>query len=502
MTQRKSPIAMSAAEFRRLGHALVDDLAEFLDALPDLPVTPGEPPSVVRAALPDNRLPEEGSEPGQLLDEATKLLVEHSLFNGHPRFAGYVTSPAAPIGSLAELLASTVNANVGAWILAPMATEIEMQAIRWIAQLIGYPDTAGGVLVSGGSMANFVGFLVARHTRADWAIRERGLHATGSRALRVYASREVHTWLHKAADLFGLGTENIRWIDVNADRTVNLKGLRDALEHDRRAGELPFLVVGSAGTVSTGAVDPIEDLRELCDEYGAWLHIDGAYGALAAASPDCPEPLTHLEQADSLALDPHKWLYAPLEAGCALVRDAEAMRATFSYRPPYYKMDEVGGEPTVDLIDYSPQNSRGFRALKVWLAIRQVGRQGYSQMISDDMRLARMLYEAAASQDELEAFTHNLSITTFRYVPRDLSATPEAREAYLNELNESLLTTLQESGRVFLSNAVVDGRYLLRACIVNFRTDADDIEAIVDAVIAAGRERHELLGDKMNTARS
>lgn len=490
MAQRKSPIEMSGEEFRRLGHALVDDLAGFLDTLPERPVTPGEPPSVVRATLPGNRLPEEGADPAQLLDQATQLLTRHSLFNGHPRFAGYVTSPASPIGSLAELLASTINANLGAWILSPMATEIELQTIRWIAQLIGYPADTGGVLVSGGNMANFVGFLVARHTKADWAIRENGLCATQARNLRVYASREVHTWLHKAADLFGLGTDNIRWVDVNGDQTVDLKDLKKALEHDRRAGDLPFLIVGSAGTVSTGAVDPIAELRDLSDEFGAWLHIDGAYGALAAASPDRPEPLTRLELADSVALDPHKWLYAPLEAGCALVRDAEAMRATFSYRPPYYKMDEVAGEPTVDFIDYSPQNSRGFRALKVWLALRQVGRKGYAQMISDDMRLARLLFDLARSHDELEAHTLNLSITTFRYVPVDLQIAIEANEAYLNRLNESLLTELQESGKAFLSNAVIEGRYLLRACIVNFRTGTEDVRAIVEVVVTLGRKLH------------
>ncbi len=493
MTKRDAPIALSGDEFRKLGFRLVDELATFIDSIPSRPVTAGEPPSVVRAALLAQGLPEEGSDPAQLLDEASRLLFNHSLLNGHPQFAGYVTSPAAPLAALSELLAATVNANVGAWILSPMATEIERQTIRWLAELVSYPSDCGGVLVSGGNMANYVGFLVARHAKAAWSVREEGLHSPHAKALRIYASEEAHTWLHKATDLFGFGTNQIHWVPVMPDQTIDTQALRAAIESDLAQGEQPFLVVGSAGTVSTGAVDRISALRATCDEFNLWLHIDGAYGAFAAASPDCPGELKHLALADSVAMDPHKWLYMPLEAGCALVKNAELMRATFSYRPPYYKIDEVGGEPTVDFVDYSPQNSRGFRALKVWLALRHLGRVGYAQMISDDMRLSRLLFELADEHEELQPVTQHLSITTFRFIPSRMREATALDEAYLNKLNEALVTELQESGKVFLSNAVVDGRYLLRACIVNFRTDVEHVKAMLDTVVAYGRRLDKVM---------
>ena len=490
MSKRTAPIALNGEEFRRLGYQLVDNLAEFIDTIPKRPVTPGEPPSLVRACLPQSGVPEEGCDPEQLLTETQDLLFDHSLLNGHPLFAGYITSPAAPLSTLAELLASNVNANLGAWILSPIATEIECQTLRWIAEMVSYPTHCGGVLVSGGNMANYVGLMVARYAKAQWNVREEGLCAQQSKKLCVYASKETHTWLQKATDLLGLGTQQIRWITTTPEHSMNVDALRQSIQQDINYGHQPFLVIGTAGSVSTGAVDPITQLREVCDEFDLWLHIDGAYGAFAAVSDDCPTELKHLALADSVAMDPHKWLYIPLEAGCVLVQDKELMRSTFSYRPPYYKMDEVGGEPTTDFVDYSPQNSRGFRALKVWMSLRHIGRRAYAQMISDDMRLARLMHQRAKEHDELEAFTQNLSITTFRFVPLSQEAHDEN---YLNQLNETLLTQLQESGKAFLSNAIIENRYLLRACIVNFRTEEKHIDEILQTVIDLGRCVHHQL---------
>ena len=254
---------------------------------------------------------------------------------------------------------------------------------------------------------------------------------------------------------------------------------------DREAGDLPLLVVGTGGSVSTGAIDPLPELRRICDERSLWLHVDGAYGAFAALLPDAPPDLKALATADSVALDPHKWLYAPLEAGCALVRDAEALRDTFSYRPAYYHLAEDEG---INYFEYGPQNSRGFRALKVWLALRQVGREGYERMIADDCALARRLYELAEAAPELEAWTHELSITTFRYVPRDLQDAGERPAEYLDDLNTELLDRLERGGEAFVSNAIVRDRFLLRACVVNFRTGAEDIEALPGIVTRLGRQ--------------
>jgi aromatic-L-amino-acid decarboxylase len=484
--KRAAPLAMDAAEFRELGHALVDRIAGHLAALAAGPVTPGEAPSEVRAALcAEEPLPAEGADAGALLGRAADLLFRHSLFNGHPRFMGYITSSAAPIGMLADLLASAVNANVGGWKLSPMASEIEAQAVRWIAELLGYPAGSGGLLVSGGNMANFIGFLAARAAKAGRDVRKEGV--AGS-PLRVYASAETHTWIQKAADLFGLGTNAIRWIPTDAAQRIDLRALAAAIDDDERRGEQPFLVVGSAGTVSTGAVDPLPELAALCRERGLWFHVDGAYGAVAAAAPDGPPDLDGLAEADSVAVDPHKWLYAPLEAGCALVRDPEALRAAFSYSPPYY---HFSGEEAINYFDYGMQNSRGFRALKVWLALQRAGRAGYARMVTEDMRLAGEAYRLFAAHPEFEAVTHNLSITTFRYVPPDLRAAEDA--GYLNSLNQELLTRIERSGEVFLSNAWVDGRFLLRLCIVNFRTSQADIEALPGIVARHGREAHAAL---------
>ena len=484
---RNPPIAMDAATFRTLGHGLVEQLAALLESVPQRPVTRDQSPSAIREALDLNgALPEEGTAAGPLLEKTARLLFDHSLFNAHPKFFGYITASPAPIGILGDFLAAALNPNVGGWTLSPAATEIESQTVRWIAQLIGYPVDCGGLMVSGGNMANLVCLWAARAAKADWDVRQLGIAHSSARRLRVYGSAETHTWIQKAADLAGLGTSSIRWIATRADLRMDVDALRRTMEADAAAGDLPFIVVGTAGSVSTGAVDDLPAIAAACRDHGAWFHVDGAYGGFAAASPEAPADLRGLSEADSVAVDPHKWLYAPLEAGCALVRNPEQLRAAFSYHPPYYHFEERA----TNYVDYGPQNSRGFRALKVWLALRQVGAAGYRAMIADDIRLARALADAARRTPELECLTQSLSITTFRYVPTDLraSAGEPAVEQHLNALNQELLDRLQRGGEVFVSNAVIDGRYALRACIVNFNTTRADVEAVPQIVVHVGRE--------------
>lgn len=482
---RASAAHMDAATFRALGHQLVDHVAGLLESIPDRPITRAQSPSSVRDALGLNGpIPEGGTDPAVLLEQTTQLLFDHSLFNAHPRFFGYITASPAPIGILADLLAAAVNPNVGAWALAPAATEIEAQTVRWIAEFIGFPVDAGGLLVSGGNMANIVCLLAARVAKADWDIRTDGVSG-GSARLRVYASAEAHTWIQKAADMAGLGTASIRWIATDARLRMDVAALRRHIEMDRAAGDVPCLVAGTAGSVSTGAIDPLGEIAAVCQEHGVWFHVDGAYGGFAAALPEASDDLRALSLADSVAVDPHKWLYAPLEAGCALVRDASKLRAAFAYHPPYYHFDEHA----TNYVDYGPQNSRGFRALKVWLQMRHVGAAGYRQMIGDDIRLSVAMAEAVKRHHELELATQALSITTFRYVPRDLRATVGDIdvERHLDALNRALLDRLQRGGEVFLSNAVIGGRYLLRACIVNFHTGQADVEAVPEIVARVGR---------------
>ncbi len=484
---RTVPLEMSADTFRELGHRLVDRIAGFLEAMPAGPVTSGETPDAVRTLVGRAPLPETGTPAATLLDETTELLFRHSLFNGHPRFWGFITSSAAPIGALADLLAAAVNPNTGGWLLAPSAVEIERQCVRWIAELLGYPTDCGGLLVSGGNVANFVGFWVGRRVKTPWDLRSQGFDAKG-RTVRVYTSQETHTWIQKAADLSGMGTDAIRWIPTDAKQRMDTAALRRTIAADIAAGDLPLLVVGTAGSTSTGAIDALDEVGAIAREHDLWFHVDGAYGAPAAALPESPAELKALVVADSLAIDPHKWLYAPLEAGCTLVRDEQALRDTFSYHPPYYPdSDESAEEPPIYYHEYGPQNSRGFRALKVWLGLRQAGRAGYIGMIRDDIALARRMYEQADADPEMEAVTLGLSVATFRFVPRAFDTGREGADAYLDTLNRILIERMQHEGAAFVSNAVVDGRYLLRACVVNFRTTSADVDALMDVVRRLGR---------------
>jgi len=384
-------------------------------------------------------------------------------------------------------MASTFNPNRGAWQLSPLASEIEAQTIRWIAEFVGYPTDCGGLMVSGGNMANFVGFLAGRRAQIPWDIRKKGLQG-GGKPPCVYCSEAAHTWVEKAADLFGLGTDAIRWIPCDKHQRMDVEALMKQVESDRARGDLPLMAIAAAGSVGTGAVDPINTLAELCESEKLWLHVDGAYGAMAAALPEAAPELKALRRADSLALDPHKWLYAPLEAGCVLVRNAKALQDTFSFHPNYYTFDLEGEQPPTNYYELGMQNSRGFRALKVWLAFRQAGGETFVRTIRQDIGLAQALLQAVSSHPELEPFTCQLSIVTFRFVPKDLALTGSKRRDYLNELNEALLEELQKEGDNFVSNAVIGETFLLRACIVNFRTTLPDVQRLPGNVARIGRQ--------------
>ncbi|MDB2499740.1 aminotransferase class V-fold PLP-dependent enzyme [bacterium] len=486
LRNRNVSIDISGEDFRKLGHALVDDLAEFLESLPNRKVVNSKSVKEVQALVGNDSLPQGGTDPGTLLKDTTKLLADYSLFNGHPGFMGYVTSSAAPIGMLGDFLASAVNQNVGAWQLSPVATEVEAQTISWIAELIGYPSTCGGLMVSGGNMANFVGFLAGRKSRTPWDIRKEGIQKQ-TRQLRVYCSDATHTWVHKAADLFSLGTDAIRWIPSDLDQHMDVEKLELQIEADIKVGFIPILVAASAGTVATGAVDHINKIADICEANDLWLHVDRAYGAMAAALPEASEDLKAISRADSVALDPHKWLYAPLEAGTTLVKNPQDLSDAFAFNPDYYQFDLEGDQPPTNYFELGLQNSRGFRALKVWLGFKQVGGPAFVDMIRQDIQLAQAIKEVIDQSKELESFTRHLSITTFRYVPNDLSDQKAEQLDYLNQLNEALLTQLQKEGEAFVSNAVLHGTYVLRACIVNFRTTLNEIEKLPEIVIRIGR---------------
>ncbi len=481
-------IDMSPEDFRALGHKLVDRIADFLGEIPDRPAGASWAPESVRALLGGGGLPEEGSDAGALLDRATDMMFEKWRLNGHPRSWGYVIGSPAPIGMLGDFLAASINHNVPAWGSAPIAAEIEAQVIRWVAELLGYPTDCGGLLTSGGNMANFVGFMTARRTLAErhgWDVRVDGV--AGGKQLCAYTSVETHTWVQKAADMSGIGTDAIRWISTDDHQRMDLAVLEARIAEDRAAGDIPFIVIGSAGTVSTGAVDPLPRLAEIAAAEGMWFHVDGAYGGLSAASDETPDDIQGLRLADSLAVDAHKWMFAPLEAGIALVRDRKAQFSTFSYRPPYYNFTTHSNEETINYHEYGPQNSRQFRALKVWLVLSQLGRRGYTDILSRNIRQSREMHQAMAAEPEIEAHTQNLSIATFRFVPGDL--TPDGGgpvDEYLDRLNNDLVLKIQQGGEAYISQAVVHGRFLLRACITNFRTASADVRALPEIVRRLG----------------
>jgi len=489
---RNAPLQISKEEFIQSGHHLIDILAGFFDSISEKPVTPGETPGEVRAILGTGSLPEKGQPVPAIVERAADLLIHHSLFNGHPKFFGYITSSPAPIGALADLLAAAINPNAGANILSPMATAIERQTVQWLAEFIGVSPSYGGILVSGGNMANLTAFLAARNAKGPKELKQEGL-MHGGKEMVFYCSNATHTWIEKAAVLFGHGTKAIRWIPVDAKNKMDTNALELQVKNDTADGKKPFLVIGNAGDVSTGVIDNLCAIASVCKRYNLWFHIDGAYGIPAAGVPQYKELFEGIAEADSIALDPHKWLYAPLEAGCTLVKNPQHLPDTYSSHPVYYNFDGSEGEASLNYYEYGFQNSRGFRALKVWMTLQQVGRNGYVEMISEDIRLSQFLFREVQKHPELEAVSQNLSIATFRYIPVQ-NGTNAKSEEYINDLNEKLLNRLQQGGEVFLSNAVVSGKYCLRACIVNFRTSEKDIPEVIEIIVKEGRTMLKEMG--------
>jgi aromatic-L-amino-acid decarboxylase len=477
--KRSTPIEIDKETFQKMGYELIDKISHFMNTMGERPVTTNKSNKEIAALIGTTSLPENGSSPDELLARTTDILMENSLLNGHPKFMGYITSSPAPIGALADLLAATINPNVGAQILSPVATEIEKQTIQWLAEFIGVSPSYGGILVSGGNMANFTGFLAARTAKAPKEIKEKGI-SNATNQLTVYCSDTTHTWVEKAVILFGLGTDSIRWIPSDAKNKMNISLLEQKIEEDVKSGCTPMMIVGTAGDVSTGSVDNLQEIARVSKKYNSWFHIDGAYGVPAAIVPKYKVLFNGMEDADSIALDPHKWLYSPLEAGCTLVKNPQHLIDTFSSHPEYYNFSDNDH----NFYEFGLQNSRGFRALKVWLALKQIGKNGYIQMINEDIDLAKMLFDAAQNHPEMEAVTHSLSIATFRYVPKG-----NQTEAYLNTLNEELVNTLQAGGELFVSNAIIKGNYCLRACIVNFRTSEKDIAEMIEIIVREGRKK-------------
>lgn len=480
----------SPEQAQEFGAGVLEIWTELLRRLPTLPVARAHKADEVRAAVaipvPDEPMPVD-----DLVAYLRDMALERSMYPGHPGFMAYIvgsgTVPAAP----AELLAAGLDQNVGGWRLSPAATEIELHLLRWFAESFGLPAGAGGLMTSGGAMAAFVALKAARDAKAGWDTREHGVAA--GPPLAIYASAEAHVVNERAADMMGLGRRSVRKVPVDAEFRMRVDALRRAVEEDIAAGARPAIVVATAGTVATGAIDPLAEIADICEEHRLWLHVDAAYGGIAALVPSLRPAFRGIERADSIAFDPHKWLYIPPAAGAVVVRDARRLSEAYEVHPSYVHEDkELTGRGT-DLMEYGPQFSRGFSALKVWVSLLAHGWSAYCRRIEHDVELARYLHRRVIERPEFEPMAPEppLSIACFRYVPEQLrddrgaSGSP-GRDAYLDRLNERLMSEIQLDGRVFPSNAVLDGRFVLRACIVNFRTEAAEIERLLDVAAELG----------------
>ena len=483
-----SDLAWDADRARDFGGRIVELWAELLERLPSLPVgtraTADDVRAAVTRAVPDEPLPTE-----ELIAALRTLTFENATYTGHPGFMAYITGAGTVPGAAADLLAAALNQNVGGWRLAPGATEIELHLGRWFASRLGMPEGAGGYVTSGGAMAAFVALKAARDAKAGWAIRDLGTRA--GPPLTIYASAQVHDVNTRAADMLGLGRDAVRLVPCDERLRMRADALRAAIVRDVRTGHMPIAVVATAGSVSTGAIDPLDEIADICAQHGLWLHVDGAYGGVAALT-DALRPLFRgIERADSVALDPHKWLYTPHSGGVIVVRDMQTLADAFAIEPSYVHDDKALTGRGADLYTMGPQFSRGFHALKIWVSLLAHGWNAYERRIAHDVALARYLYERAAASPDLEAVgpVPELSIACFRYVPRALRGDRSA-EPYLNRLNERLMSELQLGGRVFPSNAIIDERFALRACVVNFRTEAVDIDMLIAQAVEIGETLH------------
>jgi aromatic-L-amino-acid decarboxylase len=462
---------ISSDQFRRLAEYVTRLAADYLQNLDSRSISPGSSGKETEALF-HTQLPEKGLGEDALI--GLQEVIRHSRAqNG--RFFGYALGSGEPVGATADLLASVLNQNVTAWRSAPAAVAIERTVVGWLAQAIGCQHLTGS-LTGGGSSANLMGLAMARE--AKMPANESGVGVGGT----VYASEEVHMSILKSVALLGIGRGNLRLLSTNDSFQMIPEELDRVIRRDREAGKRPIAVVATAGTVNTGAIDPIRVIAEIARQHGAWLHVDGAYGALAAVA--ARDKFNGLELADSLSLDPHKWLYQSLDSGCLLYRDASAAQKAFANTGEYARSLSTDPVEGFSFFEESLELSRRFRALKLWLSLRYHGFEAFREAIDKDLAHARRLSERVAAEARLELLAPvELSAVCFRYRGKG-----QASEAELNRLNPMILKRVIERGRVYLSNASLRNKFCLRACIVNHRTTHSDIDSVIAEVLAATKE--------------
>jgi glutamate/tyrosine decarboxylase-like PLP-dependent enzyme len=466
---------MSPGQFRQLGGELLELAAQWLADEASAPVL-RRCSGVDLAGMFEQAPPEEGIDDAALLAELRDKVLRYSRHNGHPRQFAHVCASPDPLGALADLLASTINQNITAWRSSPAAVTVERQVLRWLDALVGFGGAGHGLLLGGGSAAN----LHVLGAAVDRTLRR---HPEATREhLVLYTSRETHLSLAKAARFLGVG--HVRALPVDVERRLLPATLRAALGQDRDNGLIATMVAASAGTANAGSIDPLVELAAVCRDAGAWFHVDGAYGAPAALTPAYAFLREGFAQADSLSIDPHKWLFAPFDTGVLLVRDPQWLRAAYSETSEYINVTETDPLESHAFWDYGMELSRRFRALKLWIMFKLRGVAAYRRAIADNIALREYLDQRVLGEGELELLASDLSISCFRYRPAGADA------AALDRINAAIQSRLLATGEVTLSPTTLDGRYSLRVCIVNFRTRRADIDWLVEHVLGFGRELH------------
>jgi glutamate/tyrosine decarboxylase-like PLP-dependent enzyme len=465
---------------RVLGHQMIDDLIDYWAGIREEKIWKPIPEEV--KVFLDQPIPEKGQAPEEVYREFKENIFPYNKGNVHPRFFAWIQGTGTPMGTFGDLLASGMNPNAA--IGEHSAMYVDRQVVNWCKQLMNFPAEASGILVSGGSMANITALTVARNSFGEEKIRQKGLKAASAQLL-IYCSVETHSCIQKAAEIIGLGTDAVRKIGVNERFELDVTLLKAQLEEDLQAGFLPFCLVGTAGTVNTGAIDPMDELLEISKAYGLWFHVDGAYGALAKLDPIYAPALKAIEEADSLAFDLHKWLYVPYEVGCTLIRDAKKHRDSFAITPNYLLQEKRGLSGGLDSVNnYGFELSRGFKALKVWMSIKEQGREKYAAMIAQNNRHAVYLAALVEENPFLELTAPlSMSITCFRMIQ------PGWGEDALHALNKEILLRLQEEGIASPSSTILNGKYTLRVANTNQRTRKEDMDLLVREVLRIGMQK-------------
>lgn len=468
---------------QKLGQRMISDMLDYTKSVRERPVW-HHAPERVKAHF-STSVPLDPQSPEEIYEEFLEYVLPYPLGNNHPRFWGWVAGTGTVFGAMAELLAASINTAQGSFAYHS-ANYVENQVVEWIKEMLGYPVSASGLLTSGCSAANLIGLTVARNSKAGFDLRKEGLQAAPYR-LVLYASDEIHSSNQKAVELLGLGSDALRRVPVNGQFQIDLEMLEAAIRQDRKCGYRPFCVIGAAGTTNTGAIDNLDALADICQGEDLWLHIDGAFGAWAALVPDLRHLVDGMKRADSVALDLHKWMYVPYEIGCVLVRSEIDHRKTFSLTPNYLAHGEGDlGLTGVDLpwlSDYGFQLSRGFRALKAWMSLKEHGVKKYGRLIQQNIDQANYLAELILARSELELSAPvGLSVVCFRYV------VPEMDEGQLDAMNKQIEIELQEQGVAVLSGTKINDRNVLRVAVTNHRSRREDFDFMVGEIIRVGEE--------------